>query len=300
MPRPNPIGRRRCTVRTPSSGTIGRPPADAAVGWSAPARWIARLLGLVLAAAVGLVLPWTGGCASPDPLQPPQVLISPYASLPAEPVVAVVPLRNESGTSAVDALGLSDTLVSTVTQVRGLRALPMNRTLAAMRALEMDQPQSPEDLDRLARMLGADAVIVGSITAYDPYEPIVGLALALHARPGALHGARPAAIEIDPRLLREQPTEYDYFAGQRDAGQGPASSVMLVLDGRDHDVQMRVRRFAQGRAEAVSALGWRRYLRSMPEFERFAAHEALGQLLQREWVRLARVSVRDGSASPGG
>lgn len=241
------------------------------------------------------------GCAKPDPLKPPQQLLSPYATTPAEPVWAVVPLRNESGTSAVKPMEVSDTLVATITQARGLRALPLNRTLDAMAAMEMAYPQTPADLDRLARTLGADGVIVGSITAYDPYEPIMGIALGLYARPGALE--RPGAEEpmLDPRDLRDEPTTYDHFGTQRSMGRGPASSVMLVLDGRDHDVKMRVRRYAEGRGEAVSSLRWERYLRSMPEYERFVAFEAVGQLLQREWVRLGRDRASGGPpAGEGG
>lgn len=244
---------------------------------------------LILAALIG-------GCAGKDPLSPPQQLISPYASTPAEPIWAVVPLRNESGTSAANVLALSDTLVATITQSRGLRALPLNRTLDAMASLEMAHPQTPADLERLARVLGADGIIVGSLTAYDPYEPIVGVALALYARPGALQHAGTAALDINPRQLREQPTDYDYFGQQQALGQGPASSVVLVLDGRDHDVRMRVRRYAQGRSDHVSSLGWERYLRSMPEYERFVTFEVIGLLFQREWVRLARDQA---SGSPG-
>jgi len=241
------------------------------------------------------------GCAKPDPLTPPQQLMSPYASTPAEPIWAIVPLRNESGTSAVDVLELSDTLVATVTQARGLRALPLNRTLDAMQAMEMARPETPADLDRLARTLGADGLIVGSVTAYDPYEPVVGLSLALYARAGMLEQPGGLDLDIDARQLREQPTEYDYFGTQQAAGRGPASSVMLVLDGRDHDVRMRVRRYADGRRDSVSALGWERYLRSMPEYERFVAFEAVGALLQREWVRLARDRAADATlGSPEG
>lgn len=238
--------------------------------------------------ALALFVVLATGCAKQDPLRPPQQLLSPYASTPAEPVWAVVPLRNESGTSAVNPMEVSDTLVATITQARGLRALPLNRTLDAMAAMEMAYPQTPADLDRLARTLGADGVIVGSITAYDPYEPIMGIALGLYARPGALQDAGAEELTLDTRQLREQPTEYDHFGTQRSLGRGPASSVMLVLDGRDHDVKMRVRRYAQGRSEAVSSLRWERYLRSMPEYERFVTFEAIGLLLQREWVRLAR------------
>lgn len=242
------------------------------------------------------------GCAKPDPLRPPQQLLSPYASTPAEPVWAVVPLRNESGTSAVNPMDISDTLVATITQARGLRALPLNRTLDAMAAMEMGYPQTPADLDRLARTLGADGVIVGSITAYDPYEPIMGISLGIYARPGALERGAAGEIEIDPRAMRDDPTEYDYFGRQSLAGRGPASSVMLVLDGRDHDVKMRVRRYAEGRKESVSSLDWERYLRSMPEYERFVTFEAVGLLLQREWVRLARHRATGGpdSGASGG
>lgn len=255
---------------------------------------------LVALSVLCVVAASLGGCAKPDPLRPPQQLISPYASTPAEPIWAVVPLRNESGTTAVDALSISDTLVATITQTRGLRALPLNRSLDAMQAMEMAFPQTPADLDRLARTLGADGVLVGSITAYDPYEPIVGISLGLYARPGALENPGSEPLEIDPRQLREQPTEYDYFGTQRAEGRGPASSVMMVLDGRDHDVKMRVRRYAEGRSEAVSSLGWERHLRSMPEYERFVAFEAVGQLLQREWVRLARDRAAAGGTGSGG
>ncbi|NRA56738.1 MAG: hypothetical protein HRU13_01280 [Phycisphaerales bacterium] len=268
--------------------------------WERPAGLRTRL-GFALACAFVFA-----GCAKPDPLTPPQQLISPYASTPAEPIWAVVPLLNESGTTAVDEFAISDTLSATITQTRGLRSLPLNRTLDAMRAMEMARPETPADLDRLARALGADGLLVGSITAYDPFEPIVGLSIALYARPGSLEQPGGGAdFDIDARQLREQPTEYDYFGTQAAAGRGPASSVVMVLDGRDHDVRMRVRRYAEGRRDAVSALGWERYLRSMPEYERFVAFEAVGQLLQREWVRLARDRAAGAPAaaplgSPGG
>ncbi|MEO1007415.1 MAG: hypothetical protein AAFX79_02505 [Planctomycetota bacterium] len=250
-------------------------------GWSS---WITHPAARTLAGAMALAVVLAPGCATPDPLTPPRQLLSPYATQGAEPIWAVVPLRNESGTTAADRFATSDRLVATITQAQGLRALPLNRTIDAMASLEMAEPSGPEDLDRLARLLGADGVIVGSITAYDPYEPQLGIALALYARPGALSDA--AAEPLDTRRLVEQPTDYDFFR-QVEAGRRPASSVAYVFDGRDHDVQQRVRRFAEGRSAEPSALGWRTYLKSMPDFERFAVWEATEGLLEREWIRLA-------------
>jgi len=243
-----------------------------------------RAVSAALLAPLALVGVWALGCASADPLTPPRQLVSPYATTPAEPTWAVVPLRNETGTSAADAMAISDDLVAAITQTRGLRALPLNRSIDAMATLDMAEPEGPEDLERLARVLGVEGVVVGSVTAYDPYEPTLGLALALYARPGTL--ARAGEAEIDTRRLVEQPTDYDFFR-RREASRRPASTVSLVLDGRDHGVRMATRAYARGRTEPGSALGWERYLKSMPEFQKFAVWTALDGLFAREWVRLA-------------
>jgi len=55
----------------------------------------------------------------------------------------------------------------------------LNRTIAAMRALRMSDLKSPAEVRQLASELGVDGVIVGSITAWDPYDPPkLGIALA--------------------------------------------------------------------------------------------------------------------------
>ena len=73
---------------------------------------------------------WGTGCAAR--LSQPIVLRAPYET---ERVWAVVPFANESGVSNADGVAVADRFVSEIEQVEGLRCLPLNRTLAAMRSL---------------------------------------------------------------------------------------------------------------------------------------------------------------------
>jgi len=235
-----------------------------------------------------------GGCARG--MAAPAEHISPYSSATGDVLWAVAPLRNETGTTVADAERISDQLVAAADQIRGIRCLPLNRTLVAMRKLELGAIESPDQMKRLASELGVDGVIVGSVTAYDPYHPpTLGLALALYARPG--HLDRRGQEMIDTRQLQYQPTEYRYFQNSN-FEDAPVSVISATLDGKNHGVQMRVEAYAIGRTDPVSALGWRRYLMSMDLYTEFAAWHAVGRLLDHEWLRLTRSPVRTADGSP--
>jgi hypothetical protein len=235
---------------------------------------------IALAAAV------LSGCAGDkDRLTAPAEHIAPYDTSRGEPLWAVVPLRNESGTDAADVGTISDAVVGAAAGTRGLRALPLNRTLETMRGLGMQGIKDPGDIQKLAEAMGVDGVIVGSITAYDPYEPVLGLSLALYARPGSL--AARGTETIDTQKLTYQPTDYRFFPQSNFAGRGPASAASEHLDGKNQGVQMAVREYAAGRSDPDSALGWKRYLKSMGLFTEFAAWRTVGRLLDQEWLRLA-------------
>ena len=237
--------------------------------------------------AIGL----TAGCKTGPALTPPQVLASPYDTVSGEVLWAVVPLRNESGTTLLNPEEVSDKVVAAAAQVRGVRVVPLDRTLHAMRALRMNGIYSPADAKRLAEEMGVDGLLLGSITAWDPYDPPqLGLALALYARPGSMkRGERP----IDPRSLSYQPTDYNPFP-QSTYTDAPTAAVSEFLDGKNHQVQMDLKHYAAGRHETDSAMGWKRYLASMDLFSEFAAWHAVGRLLDREWLRLARTTPDNG------
>lgn len=245
-------------------------------------RWCRGRVAAVGAVGV-LTLASLGGCHARPELTPPGVLVSPYA---ADAAIAVVPLRNESGASFVDTDTVSDRVVAAFNQTRGLTCLPLNRTIEAMRALNLPVVSSPTEANQIARALGVDGVIVGTITAYDPYDPpVLGLSLALFAQPSL--GGDGGGPMNDPRLLSMQASDASYSAG---AGDDPASVESVHLDAQGHDVLLALRRYADGRVETGTALEWRVYTASMDLYTEFVAHEAVRGLLDDEWLRLARLA----------
>lgn len=241
-----------------------------------------------LAAAVLAVITLTGCSQAPkEKLVAPRTMVAPYDTSRGDVLWAVVPLRNESGTSVVDTLEVSDKVVAAASQIRGVRTLPLNRTIATMRALNMPGLQTPADAKRLATEMGVDALLVGSITAWDPYDPpTLGLALALYARPGSMD--KRGEAQLDTRKLEFQPTDYQYFA-RSSFDSAPASVVSEYMDGKNHQVLMEVKSYAEGRHDPSTALGYKRYLASMDLYVEFGGWQTVSRLLDQEWVRLARV-----------
>jgi hypothetical protein len=237
--------------------------------------------GLCLAVAA---LALFAGCNSEPKLVPPAEVTTPYDASRSEPLWAVVPLRNETGTTSADVLAISDKVVAAAAQVHGVRTLPLNRSIAAMQALNLPDLASPAEAKALAKQLGVDGLLIGSITAYDPYDPPkLGIALALfQIEGGAQLGTQPS---IDPHALEGQPTDYHYFPRSAHA-EAPASVVSEYLDGKNQGVQIELRDYAQGRTNPQAVLGWRRYLTSMDLYSEFAAWHAVRSLVNREWVRL--------------
>ncbi|MBX3386119.1 MAG: hypothetical protein KF768_06085 [Phycisphaeraceae bacterium] len=221
-------------------------------------------------------------------LNAPQVLTAPASATGSEALWAVAPLANESGVMSVDTFAISDKLVAAVNEVRGLSCLPLNRTIAAMRARRLSHISSPDDARLLAETLGVDGLIVGSVTAYDPYDPPkLGLTLALFAH-------RPAddLSQADPLRVRGAYSDAQVRVLTRFDSR-PAAVVSEHLDGSNHDVLFALRQFASGRHDPYSAHGWRIYLVSMDRYTEFAAYTAVARLIDRDRLRMAteRASV---------
>lgn len=246
---------------------------------------------VVLAMLVGTL----GACdtsTNDRALAAPTVLVAPYDTTRGEALWAVAPLRNESGTTLVDGFEITDKVILAVEEVRGLRCLPLNRVIEGMRTLEMPVVRTPEDARALAAALGADGLIVGSITAFDPYNPPkLGLSLALYTRAGS-PGSEPS---LDPRALSSSPTDPTASAMGWN-GSRPTGVVSELLDSANHQVLMDVRTFAQGRHDDRSALGWEVYLASMDRYAQFAAHHVVDRLIQNEWLRLTNEAGRQAQA----
>lgn len=225
------------------------------------------------------------GCRSPS-LTPPNVLVSPYDSARGEALWAVAPLANESGTTILELDAISDAVVRACQQIEGIRCLPLNRVLAEMRGLGLQSIGTPEEAAALASRLGVNGLIIGTVSDYNPYEPpTIGISLVLETGESFVN---PGGLDLEG--LRGGVTGGNAGATSRYVEQ-PAASISVVFDGRNHGTQMELRRFASGRHDPGSARGWRTYLSSMPLFTEFAAHAAVGRLLDEERLRLARQRV---------
>jgi hypothetical protein len=135
---------------------------------------------LALAASAALLTGCEALSRKKPELTPPAHTTAPYDASDGDVLWAVLPLLNESGTEIFDPLAVSDKLVAAAEEVEGVRTVPLNRTLQAMHALDIQAVRDPDDVHRIAAAMGVDGVIVGSITAYDPYDPpTIGLSLAL-------------------------------------------------------------------------------------------------------------------------
>jgi hypothetical protein len=246
--------------------------------WRRPSAWTAGLT-----TALGLLAILDGCCCEPkERLTAPTTIVAPYDTSRGEALWAVVPLRNESGTSLVNTESISDKLVNAVEEVQGIRCVPLNRTIQAMDALGLATLQNPADARKLAQAMGVDGVLVGSVTAYDPYTPELGLAVALYARPGAM--AQGQQHPLDTRALAARPTDTNPSLWSRN--EGPVAVVSEHLDSKNNQVLMDLKSYAQGRMKGPSALGWKRYTASMDLFSEFAVYHAVDGLMKQEWTRL--------------
>jgi len=235
----------------------------------------------LLAAGLGAAA-LLAGCASG--LRPAEPMVAPYDRMQ---LWAVVPPRNESGTSLVDPLVVADELQREAEQVVGVRTVPVNRVVQAMRELDLPVIDSAFAARTLMVELGLDALVTGTVTAYDPYRPMTfGLALDLHVRPALAAG--PGAL--DPRTLEWS------VRGAESVGEtgpaGPAAQASAVFRASDHRTLKWVSEYADHRSEPESAFGDEIYLVSMKHFLRFACHRLLLDLLDQERMRLAAASVR--------
>lgn len=245
-------------------------------------------LRAALAACAAALLLLLTGCAQPRAPMP-EILRSPYPG-PGEVIWAIAPLRNESGVSIVNELNVSDTLAGEIAQVHGISVLPVNRTLAAMRALRLPAVSTTGDAVALCRALGADALVVGSITAWNPYDPpTLGLSLALFAVGPGLNPGQ--ASPFDPVSMQSASTDGLASAPALDPNR-PSSAVGGVLDAASGETREAVRRYAAGRHDPKSALTWRRFTASMALYAKFACFEMTQRLLAAEQARLGRSGAR--------
>ncbi len=234
-----------------------------------------RLWGALIALSAAAAIGGLTGCASDEKLVTPTEHHSPWD---AERTWAVVPLANESGVTKIDTLSISDNFVAEAEAIEGIHCIPLNRSIAAMRSLGLQQVRTDAEARALLRVLQVDGLVVGSITAYNPYMP---LSLGIAAQLYTVDSPAPAATDV--RELTMAVTERSVA----DRGRaGPSAQASRVYDASNHDVLLRIASYAAGRHNPKSGLREAVYTSSMSSYSRFVAFDVMGELLATESARM--------------
>jgi len=224
-----------------------------------------------------LTLATLAGACQGRPAQP-LVLKAPY---PAERVWAVAPFANESGVSGVDGAMVADRFVSEIEQVDGIRCLPLNRTLAAMKSLGMNGIRDLQQASTLMRTLQVDGLVLGTVTEWDPYRPLrFGAAIEVIS---AAEGADRKPIDLKELTM---PTAESGGRGGAQQAKAEVSQGSRVFDARSNETLTELERYARGRFDPDSALGAEAYETRMDLFTRFGAFVLTRDLLEQEAARL--------------
>jgi hypothetical protein len=236
----------------------------------------ARVLAAIAVISLGAACAWD---------RPPtrDVLVAPYES---EQLWAVVPPANESGVSVVDTAAVADEITRSIDEIRGVHALPVNRVLQAMRQLQLHGVATTGDVHALLNQLGADGLVVGSVTVWDPYPPpTMGLALQLFTRTPLSQPSMDHPEEIT------RVTSGEIALGQLGS---PAlvAQAASIFDARDQVTRASVEAFAASRHEKDSAYGTEVYLVSMDLFTQFVSHRLVRDLFHQERSRLIRTAAQ--------
>ena len=233
-------------------------------GWVVSRGWILAAL-----CAIGWI---HGGCASTQRFGPVRVVNSNLGPM----TVAVAPALNLSGSSDFDPDRFADTMAVELGYVDRISVIPVNRALAVLASQGRKNVMSPDHALELARLLGADAILLFAVTDYDPYDPpSIGISAQLYGqRPGT--GGR----SLDPVALSRQPGLV--AAAEHATGGQPLAQTQRVFDAALGSVGADIRKFAAQRSGGESPFGWREYVVSQRHFIQYCCHATVRALFSSE------------------
>jgi hypothetical protein len=182
----------------------------------------------------------------------------------------------------VDTARVADAFREELEQVRGIDTVAVNRVLASMRSLNMTAIASPDDAQRLIELLGVDALVVGTVTVWDPYPPpSTGMAVQV------IEGTRFTQRTLDPHELQRARTGDEVIPRHTGGGRATAQATG-VFDSRNNIVLAQLDDYATGRTEPNEAFGADVYLMNMDLYTKFVSYRLIHDLLAFEKARMGR------------
>jgi hypothetical protein len=200
-------------------------------------------------------------------------------------VWAVAPTINLSGQKGVDPLLQADLLYQQLQQVHGLTVVPVDRVVQVMAGLKMEKVQSAEQAATICDLLGCDALVLATVTAFDPYDPPkFGGSVQVFAKPAGF--VRQKNVDVHELSRAAAPLEDDALPAPKDAKFLQAVGMFDAANGTVRDA---VLDYARGRADPAGPMGAKEYLVSMDRFCGFAYFKLVDDLLKQLEARLPKV-----------
>jgi hypothetical protein len=160
---------------------------------------------------------------------------------------AVAPAINLSGEREVDPILQADLVYQELQDVHGMTAVPVDRVAQVFAGLNIRQIESPQQAEQVCQILQVDALVIPTVTSYDPYvPPKMAASLALFYRSN------------DVERLRQT-------VGNFDSADGSVRNAML--------------KFASGRSDPNGPMADREYYLSMDRYAGFVYHQLIADLL---------------------
>ena len=222
-----------------------------------------------------------GGCSGLD--KPDSAMTA--GIYPRRQLWAVVPLINESGSLNVDGTRFADHLANQFENHPGIDTVPVNRVLAAMDEIGVSQVTSPVQLLGLRRTLAVDGLIVGTINAYDPYDPPkLGVMIELYVDPALPWFSDPESIRrLTWAGVDDQTRPLELLSASR----SPVSVVSGYFDAADPLTRERLMHYGIKRGVTPhDEHAWRFYRINMDLYTEFVAHIVSSKLMEAEARRL--------------
>jgi hypothetical protein len=218
-----------------------------------------------------------GGCDLFDP-KPPPYGVEKQLFLPGTKtqVWAVAPVINLSGQKAVDAVLQADLVYQQMQQVHGLKLVPVNQVVAVLAGLKIEKVQSADQAAVVCDLLGCDALVVPTVTIYDPYDPPkLGASLQLFSKPAGF--VRPKNVDVHELTRAAAPVEDDSLP----APNNKFVQAVGMFDAANGSVRDAVVDYARGRQDPVGPLGVREYTSDMDRYCGFVYNALTVDLLKQ-------------------
>lgn len=214
------------------------------------------------------------GCGHTARILPP----NPYEDIVT---VAVAPFVNYTKTD-LDEMKTGEIFASELVKFSGFRVIRPSVVIDTVRR-EGLKVETPEDAVALAKVLKADAIIIGAVTEFNPYYPgkVIGVSIQMFT---TRKNTRSSADELQRLVRSGKPLEIRTEDQLRSA----AAGFERIFDGENSGTLAKLNDFAASYEETNAVhKGAEAFLRNTDKYMMFVSNMMITELVETEMIRRA-------------